>query len=67
MRSEKANTFFNYVDMKGNEGGNKEAKEQKRERDKNDLAKLKKLVTSTANPFQQRKHKDYLSYLKTGK
>ena len=53
--------------MKRNEGGNKEAKEQKRERDKNDLAKLKKLVTSTANPFQQRKHKDYLSYLKTGK
>ena len=50
--------------MKSNEGGNKEVKEQ---RDKEDLEKLKKLVTSTINPFQQRRPKNYLFNLKIGK
>ena len=31
------------------------------------MEKLKKLITSTIKPFQQRKHNDYLFNLKTGK
>ena len=31
------------------------------------MEKLKKLIASTINPFQQRRHKDYLFNLKTGK
>ena len=31
------------------------------------MEKLKKLITSTINPFQQRRHKDCLFNLKTGK
>ena len=64
MRSEISNALLKYADMKSNEGGNKEVKEQ---RDKEDLEKLKKLVTSTINPFQQRRPKDYLFNLKIGK
>ena len=64
MRSEIANTLLEYADMRRNEGGNKEVTEQRKKRD---LEKLKKLITSTINPFQQRRHKDYLFSLKTGK
>ena len=67
MRSEIANTLLEYADMRRNEGGNKEVTEQRKKRDKEDLEKLKKLITSTINPFQQRRHKDYLFSLKTGK
>ena len=67
MRSEIANALLEYADMKSNEGGNKEVKEQRKKRDKEDLEKLKILITSTINPFQQRKQKDYLFNLKTGK
>ena len=31
------------------------------------MDKLKKLITSTINSFQQRRHKDHLFILKTGK
>ena len=77
MRSEIANTILEYTDMKSNEGGNKEVIEQRRKRDKEDLEKLKKLITSTINIFQKRRkdylsqglslHKDYLFNLKTEK
>ena len=63
MRREIANAFLKYADMKSNERGNKEVKK----RDKEDLEKLKKLITSTINLFQQRRHKDCLFNLKTGK
>ena len=67
MRSEIANALLEYADMKSNEGGNKEIKEQRKKRNKEDLEKIKMLITSTINPFQQRRHKDYLFNLKTGK
>ena len=67
MRSEIANALLEYADMKSNEGGNKEVKEQRKKRDKEDLEKLKKLVTFAINPCQQRRPKDYLFNLKTGK
>ena len=67
MRSEIANALLESVDMKSNEGGSKKVKEQRKKRDKEDLEKLKKLITSTINLFQQRRHKDCLFNLKTGK
>ena len=67
MRSEIANALLEYADIKSNEGGNEEVKEQRKKRDKEDLEKLIILITSTINPFQQRKQKDYLFNLKTGK
>ena len=67
MRSEISNALLKYADMKSNEGGNKEVKEQRKKKDKDDLEKLKKLITSTINPFQQRRHKEYLFNMKTGK
>ena len=67
MRSEISNALREYADMKSNEGGNKEVKEQRKKKDKEDLENLKKLITSTINLFQQRRHKDCLFNLKTGK
>ena len=67
MKSEIANALLEYAAIKSNEGGNKEVKEQRKKKDKDDLEKLKKLITSTINPFQQRRHKEYLFNLKTGK
>ena len=67
MRIEIANALLEYADIKSNERGNREVQEQRKKRDKEDLQKLKMLITSTINPFQQRRHKDYLFNLKTGK
>ena len=65
MRSQIANALLEYADMKSNEGGNKEAKERMKKRGNEDLEILKKLITSTINPFHERIHKDYLLNLKT--
>ena len=67
MRSEIANALLEHVNMKSNEGDNKEVKEQRKKGDKEDLEKLKKLIPSRINSFLQRKLKDYLFNLKTGK
>ena len=67
MRSEIANALLEHVNMKSNEGDNKEVKEQRKKGDKEDLEKLKKLIPSMINSFLQRKLKDYLFNLKTGK
>ena len=53
MRSEIADALLEYTDMKSNEGGNNKVKEQRKKRDKEDSEKLKKLITSAINPFQQ--------------
>ena len=66
MRNEIANGLPKYADVKSNEGRNREVKEKRKKRDKKDLKKLKNLITSIINPFQQRRHKDYLFNLKTG-
>ena len=65
IRSDIVNTLLEYADMKGDEGGNKEVKQQRKKRDKEDLEKLKKIITSTINSFHQQRNKDCLFNLKT--
>ena len=61
MRSEIANALLEYADMKSNEGGNKEIKEQRKKRNKEDLEKIKMLITSTINLFNKEDTKTIFS------
>ena len=67
ITSEIANALLEYANMESSEGGNKEVKKQRKKIDVEDLEKLKKFITSTINPFQQRRRKDYLFDLKAEK
>ena len=51
------NDLLEFAGMKSNVGGHKELKSPIVKRDKNDLEKLKKLITSTIHPFSNQLRK----------